>query len=110
MRPACVAGDDFAATGTRGRYVRVDGGALPHYLRCGRVFLRVDGEAAEGRAVYLITHPCVVSIECRFCGAKPGRPCKGAGDVYVWRGDTHYVRRNDYAAARKALAGWSKSA
>lgn len=57
------------------------------------------------RGHYIRTHPCVLFVECPYCGAKVGQCCLGHSGRP--RGSTHVKRRSAYTKnfAKIPLAG-----
>jgi hypothetical protein len=63
-----------------------------------KAFVRVPDE--PGRWIY--ADRCVVEVPCSQCEAAIGEPCKGRYSGKYWV-DTHYRRRNAWAALRKQV-------
>jgi hypothetical protein len=46
------------------------------------------------RGAYMKTHACVATVQCPFCGAVPGEPCKGTRG---YKPEVHYARKDEHA-------------
>lgn len=74
-------------------------GLIAYGITNSHVMVRVPNE----RGRWLLTHRAVAEVACRCCGATAGEPCHNmrSGSARRYWTETHVVRRDDAAAAKR---------